>query len=42
MITVAVWSPICIFVFVITNDRGATFNTVLWIFETFAWAIGGI
>ena len=42
MITVAVWSPICFFVFVITHDHGATFNTVLWIFETFAWAIGGI
>lgn len=42
VITVAVWSPICIFAFVITRDHGATFNTVLWIFETFAWAIGGI
>ena len=42
MITVAVWSPICIFAFVITHDHGATFDTVLWIFDTFAWAIGGI
>jgi hypothetical protein len=42
MMTVAFWSPICIFIFVITHDHGATFNTVLWIFGTFAWAIGGI
>lgn len=42
MITVAFWSPIWFFAFVITHDHGATFNTVLWIFETFAWAIGGI
>ena len=42
MITVAVWSPIWFFAFVVTHDHGATFNTVLWIFETFAWAIGGI
>ena len=42
MITVALWSPIWFFAFVITHDHGATFNTVLWIFETFAWAIGGI
>lgn len=42
MITVALWSPIWFFAFVITHDHGATCNTVLWIFETFAWAIGGI
>ena len=42
MITVAFWSPICIFAFVITHDHGAPFNTVLWVFETFARAIGGI
>lgn len=42
MMTVAFWSPICIFIFVITHDHGATFNTMLWIFGTFAWDIGGI
>ena len=42
MITLAVWVPIWIIVAVITHDHGATLNAVLWIFETFAWAIGGV
>ena len=42
MITLAVWVPIWIITAVITHDHGATLNAVLWIFETFAWAIGGV
>ena len=42
MITLAVWVPIWIIAAVITHDHGATLNAVLWIFETFAWAIGGV
>ena len=42
MITIALWCPIWIFTFVVTHDHGATLNAVLWIFETFAWAIGGV
>ena len=42
MITVALSILIWIFAFAITHDHGAPFNTVLWIFETFAKAIGGI
>ncbi|WP_438968136.1 hypothetical protein [Planktomarina temperata] len=42
MITIALWCPIWIFTFVITHDHGAIVNAVLWGFEAFAWAIGGI
>ncbi|MDC0860461.1 hypothetical protein OAP54_02280 [Planktomarina temperata] len=42
MITIAPWCPIWIFTFVITHDHGAIINAVLWGFEAFAWAIGGI
>ena len=42
MITLAFWVPIWIIAAVITHDHGATLNAVLWIFETFAWAIGGV
>ena len=42
MITLAFWVPIWIITAVITHDHGATLNAVLWIFETFAWAIGGV
>ena len=42
MITLAVWVPIWIITAVIIHDHGATLNAVLWIFETFAWAIGGV
>ena len=42
MITLAVWVPIWIITAVITHDHGAKLNAVLWIFETFAWAIGGV
>ena len=42
MITIALWCPIWIFGFVITHDHGAIINAVLWGFEAFAWAIGGI
>jgi len=42
MITIALWCPIWIFTFVVTHDHGAIVNAVLWGFEAFAWAIGGI
>ena len=42
MITIALWCPIWIFTFVVTHDHGAIINAVLWGFEAFAWAIGGI
>ena len=42
MITLAFWVPIWIITAIITHDHGATLNAVLWIFETFAWAIGGV
>ena len=42
MITIALWCPNWIFTFVITHDHGTIVNAVLWVFETFAWAIGGI
>ena len=42
MITIALWCPIWIFAFVVTHDHGAIVNAVLWGFEAFAWAIGGI
>jgi hypothetical protein len=42
MITFAFWVPIWIIAAVITHDHGATLNAVVWIFETFAWAIGGV
>ena len=42
MITIALWCPIWIFGFVVTHDHGAIVNAVLWGFEAFAWAIGGI
>ena len=42
MITIALWCPIWIFAFVVTHDPGAIVNAVLWGFEAFAWAIGGI
>ena len=42
MITIALWCPIWIFTFVITHDHGAIVNALLWGFEAFAWAIGGI
>ena len=42
MITLAVWVPIWIIAAVINLDHGATLNAVLWIFETFAWAIGRV
>ncbi|MDC1059148.1 hypothetical protein OAQ28_05950 [Planktomarina temperata] len=42
MITIALWCPIWIFTFDITHDHGAIVNAVLWGFEAFAWAIGGI
>ena len=42
MITIALWCPIWIFTFVVTHDHGAIVNAVLWGFEAFACAIGGI
>jgi hypothetical protein len=42
IITIALWCPIWIFTFVVTHDHGAIVNAVLWGFEAFAWAIGGI
>ncbi|MDB4203316.1 hypothetical protein N9767_02955 [Planktomarina temperata] len=42
MITIALWCPIWIFTFVVSHDHGAIVNAVLWGFEAFAWAIGGI
>lgn len=42
MITIALSCPIWIFGFVVTHDHGAIVNAVLWGFEAFAWAIGGI
>ncbi|MDA8966331.1 hypothetical protein N9H43_02215 [Planktomarina temperata] len=42
MITIALWCPIWIFTFVVTHDHGAIVNAVLWGFEAFALAIGGI
>ena len=42
MITIAFWCPIWIFTFVVTHDHGAIVNAVLWGFEAFACAIGGI
>ena len=42
MITIALWCPNWIFTFVITHDHGTIVNAMLWVFETFAWAIGGI
>ena len=42
MITVALSILIWIFAFAITHDHGVTLRAVLWIFKTFAGAIGGI
>ena len=42
MVTLAFWIPIWLIAFALSLDHGATLHTVLWIFETFAWAIGGI
>jgi hypothetical protein len=42
MITIALSCLFWICGFVITHDHGAIVNAVLWGFEAFAWAIGGI
>ena len=42
MIPIVLWCPNWIFSFVITHDHGTIVIAVLWVFETFAWAIGGI